>query len=259
VLGDPYSFPADLFLERLNEDSPGVPVLGGMASGARQPGQARLLGEGVRDEGAIGLLLEGDCGLRPIVSQGCRPIGRHMIVTKAEENVIVELSGLSPLERLREVYRALSPQEQALFQKGLHVGRVVSEYGGDFRQGDFLIRNVIGLERTSGTLIVGDRVRVGQTVQFQVRDAASAAEDLRALLHHDIASHAERPAAALVFTCNGRGSNLFGVPDHDAAAVRQAAGPVPLAGFFAGGEIGPVAGRNYVHGYTASVALFGGA
>ncbi len=256
LLGDPYSFPADFFLRRVGEDAPGVPVMGGMASGTRGAGEARLIaGEGVHSEGAAGILLEGDCGLRSVVSQGCRPIGRPYVVTRAEDNHILELGGRPPMEQLRELFASLSHADRALFQSGLHIGRVLNEYQGEFRRGDFLIRNVVGLVRDSGALVIGDSVRVGQTVQFQVRDAASATEDLRSMLRRDDAG-GRRVGGALVFTCNGRGSGLFGEPGHNARAVRDAVGPVPLAGFFAAGEIGPVGGQNFVHGYTASVALF---
>lgn len=255
VLGDPYSFPADFFLDRLNEDAPGVSVLGGMASGVSQPGEARLLGQKVYDEGASGVLIEGDAGLRSVVSQGCRPIGTHLVITRAENNVILELGGLSPYKRLSDLYQSLSPEDRTLFQNGLHIGRVVNEYSNDFKQGDFLIRNVLRLDRATGALLVGDRVRVGQTVQFQVRDAASADADLRGLLGQCV-GQGPRPTGALVFTCNGRGSHLFSTADHDAATVQEVAGPLPLAGLFAAGEIGPIGGKNYVHGFTASVALF---
>jgi small ligand-binding sensory domain FIST len=257
LLGDPFTFPVDLFLSQMNEDTPGVRVLGGMASGARRPGQCVLLQDGeVRTEGAVGVVLQGDVGLRSIVSQGCRPIGRHMVVTKAEENIILELGGRSPLAQLQELWQALSPHEQKLFQQGLHVGRVLNEYRGDFRRGDFLVRNVLGLIRDTGALAVGERMRVGQTVQFHVRDADTADEDLHALLQLDLGAHERRPGAALLFTCNGRGTRFFGQPNHDAAAVRAEAGEIPLAGFFAQGELGPVGGQNFIHGFTASVALF---
>ena len=255
VLGDPYSFPADFFLDRLNEDAPGVSVFGGMASGTRGPNQVRLLGEAVYNQGAVGLLLQGETGLRSLVSQGCRPIGTPFVVTRAEENVILELGGLSPFQRLTELFQSLSASEQELMQRGLHVGRVVDEYRDDFKQGDFLIRNVMGLDRASGALIVGDRIRVGQTIQFQVRDAHSADAELRQLLQ-GCRTPGVRYGGALLFTCNGRGSHLFEVPDHDAATVQELLGPLALAGFFAAGELGPIGGRNYIHGFTASLALF---
>jgi small ligand-binding sensory domain FIST len=257
LLGDPFTFPIDVFLKRMNEDVTGMPVLGGMASGIGAAGECKLIADDtIRIEGAVGVLLEGDLGLRWIVSQGCRPIGRHMVITKAQKNVILEMSGRTPLEQLREMWQTLPPREQELLKCGLHVGRVLNEYQAEFQRGDFLVRNVLGLERQSGALIINDPVRVGQTVQFQVRDAVSADEDLRALLQLDLSAHERRPAGALVFSCNGRGSRLFTVPDHDATAIRQEAGPIPLAGFFAQGELGPVGRQNFIHGYTASVAFF---
>ena len=257
VLGDPYSFPADFFLAQVNQDYPGLRVLGGMASGIAGQGECRLLhGREVHDQGAVGVLLQGPLGLRSIVSQGCRPIGRHMVVTKAQDDIIFELGGRPPLAQLQELWQSLDPHERDLFQRGLHIGRVISEFQGDFQRGDFLVRNVRHLDRQTGALVITDRVRVGQTVQFHVRDAATADEDLHALLQLDLSAHAKRPAGALVFSCNGRGSRLFEEPHHDARAVRGEAGPIPLAGFFAAGELGPVGGQNFIHGFTASVALF---
>ena len=257
LLGDPFTFPIDPFLKQMNEDTPGVRVLGGMASGVRGPGECVLLHDGeVRDQGAVGVVLQGDVGLRSIVSQGCRPIGRHMVITKAEENIILELGGRTPLAQLQELWQELTPREQQLFQQGLHVGRVINEYRGDFQRGDFLVRNVLGLIRDSGALAIAERVRVGQTVQFHVRDADTADEDLHALLQLDLSANDRTPGAALVFSCNGRGTRLFPQPNHDAGTVRAEAGEIPVAGFFAQGELGPVGGQNFIHGFTASVALF---
>jgi small ligand-binding sensory domain FIST len=255
LLGDPFSFPTDLFLARMNEDLPGVPVLGGMASGIRGPGQCRLLLDGrTVDRGAVGVLLHGQLGLRWIVSQGCRPVGRPLVVTRAEGNVIHELGGLSPMDQLRRLWGDLSPQEQELFRAGPHLGLVINEYQDHFERGDFLVRNLVGLERDSGALIVADAVRVGQTVQFHVRDATTADEDLHALLQRE---RAGKPVAAgLLFSCNGRGTRLFDRPNHDAGAVRKELGAIPLAGLFAQGELGPVGGQNFIHGFTAGLALF---
>jgi small ligand-binding sensory domain FIST len=160
------------------------------------------------------------------------------------------------MQQLKDLWDTLSPDDQRLIQQGLHVGRVLSEYRSNFQRGDFLVRNVVGLDRSTGALVITDRVRVGQTVQFHVRDAATADEDLNALLQLDMHAHAKRPAGALLFSCNGRGTRLFQQPNHDAATIREQAGAIPIAGFFAQGELGPVGGQNFLHGFTASVALF---
>jgi small ligand-binding sensory domain FIST len=179
-----------------------------------------------------------------------------MVITGSRENFITELGGKPPLLQLQELWSSLPPRDQLLFQQGLHVGLVMNEYQGEFKRGDFLVRNVFGLERNTGALALTDRVRVGQTVQFHVRDAQTADEDLRALLADNLTSHPNKPAAALLFTCNGRGTRLFPEPNHDAALIRSQLGEVPLAGFFAQGELGPVGGQNFIHGFTASVVLF---
>jgi small ligand-binding sensory domain FIST len=255
ALGEPYSFPADVLLERMNEDRPGVPVIGGMASGGWQPKQNRLLlGPRELDDGAVAVLIHGPVRISTVVSQGCRPIGRHYVVTRAERNVIGEMSGKPPLAQLKELAGELSDVERRLIQRGLHVGIVTNEYQDKFERGDFLVRNVIGADPNSGAIAIGDYVRVGQTVQFHIRDADSADEDLKALSSTGASSH---PQAALLFTCNGRGTRLFGTADHDAGVLRESLGPIPLAGFFAQGELGPIGGKNFMHGFTASVALFG--
>jgi small ligand-binding sensory domain FIST len=258
LLGDPLTFPIDDFLGAMNDSHAGLRVVGGMASGSGGPGQTRLLlDDTLHSHGAIGVLLQGQTGVRSIVSQGCRPIGAHMIITRVGgDNVIAELGGQTPLVRLQSLWKEVSPADQALMQRGLHVGLVIDEYRGDFRRGDFLVRNVLGLDPQTGAIAVGDRVRVGQTVQFHVRDAASADEDLTALLQSDRGNHPRPPGGALLFTCNGRGTRLFPEPNHDARVLGTIAGNVPLAGFFAQGELGPVGGRNFIHGFTASTVLF---
>jgi small ligand-binding sensory domain FIST len=251
LIGDPFSFPTDLLLRHLNERVPGTIVVGGMASGGTRAGETRLFLEGrVVDTGAVGVRVPG-IGIRALVSQGCRPVGNAYTVTRAEGNVIHELAGLPPLERLRELVAALTPQDRELVGHGLHIGRVIDEYKSELGRGDFLVRGVRGVDPETGAIVVGDRIEVAETVQFHIRDAATADEDLRTLLERE----AEPAAGALLFTCNGRGSRLFTVPDHDASLVSKMLGGLPLAGFNCAGEIGPVGGKNFLHGFTASVAL----
>jgi len=257
LLADPFSFPADALLERINEDHPGAVVFGGMASGAAAPGGNRLLlNDDVLEEGAAALLLDGPVRVRNVVSQGCRPIGKHFIVTKAERNIIHQLGGAPAMQRLKEVFETLPARDQQLVQQGLHVGRVMNEYQDHFEQGDFLVKNVVGVEEETGGIAIADYVRVGQTVQFHVRDEESADAELAQLLSRVAKESSSPPAGALLFTCNGRGTRMFSTPNHDAAKVQEVLGNVPLAGFFAQGEIGPVGGKNYIHGFTASLALF---
>ena len=185
------------------------------------------------------------------MSQGCRPFGDPLVVTRAEHNFLYELAGRPALEQVVAQARdSLSEEEVVLLESGgLHLGRVIDEHKEHFGRGDFLVRNVVGADRNSGAIAVGDTVAVGTTVQFHLRDAATADEDLHALVA------ARRADAALVFTCNGRGTRLFGEPHHDVRVLSEHLGAVPMAGFFAAGELGPVGGRNFLHGFTASVAL----
>jgi len=206
----------------------------------------------VFEQGAAVVLLQGGVQVKTVVSQGCRPIGQHFVITKAERNVIQQLGGVPAYRRLDELFQTLPTRDQKMVQHGLHVGRVVSEYQDKFEQGDFLIRNVVGVDPEEQTITISDYVRPGQTVQFHIRDADTADAELRQLL-----SRVENPtAAALLFTCNGRGTRLFSEPHHDALAIKNAAGDIPLAGLFAAGELGPIGGKNFMHGFTASIALF---
>ena len=257
LLADPYSFPTDRMFLDLEREAPGLSVVGGMASGSNTPGGNRLVLNGqVFSDGAVGWILDGPLAIRTIVSQGCRPVGRPMLVTKSEGNLIHELGRRPAIEVLRETYDSLNEDDQELIRHGLHVGRVINEYQESFGRGDFLIRNVMGTDDTGGIAIT-DMVRVGQTVQFHVRDAATADEDLRLLLAQDLEKHPRSTVAGgLLFSCNGRGTRLFSAPHHDAQVIQSLYGDIPVAGFFAMGELVRVGGKIFVHGFTASLALF---
>jgi len=257
MICDPFTFPADLLLGHLNEAAAGVLVVGGNASGAAEPGQTVLFHDrSVRRDGAVGARLPGSVTVRTLVSQGCRPIGQSFVVTRAEDNVLLELAGRPPLERLRETVGALAPPDRELVTHGIHVGRVIDEYKPEHELGDFLIRGVVGADPETGAIAVGEHLEVGQTVQFHVRDAATADDELRSLLQREVHALPRPPAGALLFTCNGRGTRMFPTPDHDARMVSSFLGDVPMAGLFCAGELGPVGGRNFLHGFTASLAIF---
>ena len=260
TLVEPFSTPAHEFLEFLERKYPGAPVLGGMASGAQIPAENLLLINGeVVKEGVVGVCAHGAVLLEAVVSQGCRPVGELFRVTHSERNVIHELSGRPALQRLTEVFKTLSEEEKQLAQHGLHIGCASDEQKERFSRGDFLVRNLIGIDEENGSLAVGDLVNEGQTVQFHVRDAESAREDLRILLEARKGKLAGTPPlAALLFSCNGRGVRFFGKPNQDVEAVQQMVGKIPLAGFFAQGEIGPIGKKNFLHGFTASIVLFCG-
>jgi small ligand-binding sensory domain FIST len=231
--------------------------MGGMASGGLRQQQSRLFLDGlVLSHGAVGAHLPG-AEVHPLVAQGCRPVGNPFTTTRADGNLIFELGGRSPLSRLRELATDLPDRERELLARGAHVGIVIDEYRAEPGQGDFLIRGIIGADPESGALAVGEEVEVGQTVQFHVRDARSADEDLRRRLERESTALGDRRAAgALLFTCNGRGSRMFGAPDHDAGLIAEVLGDIPVAGFFCGGELGPVGGQNFLHTFTASIAVF---
>ena len=257
VLADPYRFPAAALLGRLNSERPGTPVLGGLASAAVD-GSAPLIIDGEvagTEVGAVGCVLRG-VDMTPCVSQGATPVGPEMAITAAEGNVIHELAFKSALERLGEVISGLDADEREAANDGMLLGIVIDENRPEHTRGDFLVRPIVGADRDSGAIAVGEEVRVGQTVRLHVRDGVSADADLREALALQAGAMGEGGAAgALMFTCNGRGRGLFGVADHDADAVEDALG-APVGGFFCAGEIGPVGGRNFLHGFTATIAVF---
>jgi small ligand-binding sensory domain FIST len=257
MLADPFTFPADGLLAQLNQE-PGAPiVVGGLASGGRRPGDHRLFaGADVLTEGAVGVALRG-ARIRTVVSQGCKPIGPEMVVTAADGSRVHELAGMAAMEKLEEVVEGLDPGERALAGEGIMAGIVIDENTPDYERGDFLIRSIHGGDRDSGALVVGERVRVGQTMRFHVRDAGSADEDLRAALRAARVELGDTdPGGALVFSCNGRGTRMFPGPDHDATAIAEELDRIPTAGLFCNGEIGPVGGKSFLHAFTATMALF---
>ena len=253
LVADPFTFPAGAFLAWLAERRPGLPVVGGNASGGLGPGGTRLVAEGrVVSDGAAGVLVGGGVDIETLVSQGCRPYGDALTVTRSDRNVIYEVAGVPAMECLvDQITRHLGPTEVASVQTdGLFVGRVVDERVGDPAPSDYLVRSVVGVDRATGAVAVDGRVPLGSTIRFHRRDAGTA--------HHELGQVLEgrRADAGLVFTCNGRGTRLFDDAHHDARVLEHRVGPVPLGGLFAGGEFGPVGGHNFVHEFTASMALF---
>jgi small ligand-binding sensory domain FIST len=252
VLSDPYTFDLGALLPSVMAVLPGVPVFGGQASGVRHPGPHELF---LRDRtlhgGATGLALSGDLRVDTRVAQGCRPVGPPMFVTSCEDHVILELDGRRPGDVVREVFEALDGGDQARFRQSQLIGiqmRDQEEYG----QGDFLVRHLLGVTQDGRGLAVAGQLERYAVVQLQVRDAISAHDDL-------VRSLRDLPPVdgALLFTCLGRGQALFGDADHDTRVFQERVGPVPLAGFFGNGELGPVHGQPHVHGYSAVFALFG--
>ncbi len=256
ILPDPFSIDVEHCLSEMDDAYPESKIVGGLASAGRAPGENRLfLNDQVLRQGLVGVSLSGPIQIDTVVSQGCRPIGEPFVITKAEQNIIQELRGKPALEIVRSVFASASPTDQALMQTGLHVGRVVDERVEKFRQGDFLIRNLMGVVEQSA-IAINAYIRPGQTIQFQVRDSKSADEEMRDLLTEEIAAMPTPPGGGLLFTCNGRGARMFGKPDHDIGLVNSIAKDCQVAGFFAAGEIGPVGHRTFIHGFTSSLILF---
>ncbi len=258
LFADPFSTPITRLLPALvncrGEHNP-LPIIGGMASGASQASYNRLFldDRGFRS-GGIGLTLSGQVGIDCIVSQGCRPIGSHHRVTKVDGNVVLELGGKPALDVLHELAHRATSDERELFEGGLLLGGVIDEHKTHFGRGDFLVRSILGIDRKRKGIAAGEFYRLGRTVQFHVRDAQTAVEDLQLLL--DAQQLDEGPFAGLLVTCNGRGRSLFHEDDHDLTIIRERMGEVPIAGFFAAGEIGPIGGKSFLHGHTACLTMF---
>ena len=258
VFADPFSTPIEDVFETMEERCPGAPAIGGVASGGTDLGENRLVFNGtIVKDGLVGVALWGPVWIRTLVSQGCQPIGERYVVTKAERNIMYELGGVPTLERLQETLQRLGPERGKQVALAVQVGVAFDEQRERFDRGDFLIRGLLGADQRSGGVAISDIVKEGQTIQFHVRDPRAASEDLNLLLAQDRLDYPHSPLkGALLFSCNGRGRRFFAEPNHDIAALQRQAEGIPVAGFFAAGEIGPVGGKNFIHGYTASAALF---
>ena len=255
---DPFHIDAESWLRSWNETYPAQPLFGGLASGNYpEPATQVYLDGELFEDGGVAIAIGGDVALAGVVSQGCTPIGEAWTLTRVENNLIRNIGNRPAYTVLSETVQMLSPEEQRKAQGNLHIGLVVNEYLEDFHRGDFLVRNLLGGDPNSGVLAVGALPRMGQTVQFQRRDAATASEDFNELLALEKKNLGDAEVfGGCLFCCNGRGKNLFGRPSHDSEMIQTHFGPTGVAGFFCNGEIGPVGDKNFLHGFTASVALF---
>jgi len=259
LLADPFSLDSDALIRGLDRAYPRAPKFGGLASGGRAPGEHRLvLGEDVHRRGAVGVAFTGDLEVDTVIAQGCRPIGRPMLVTRCRGGALLELDCGKPLEVLAQIYAELAPRDQELMRHSLFLGLDMREERVEYDPGELLVRNIVGADPETGALSVGEELHPVQAVQFVLRDAAAAQEDLRRMLQVRRETGAPQPEGALLFSCTGRGSGLFGRPDHDTGLFEEILGPAALGGFFCNGEIGPVGGSTFLHGYTSAFALFRG-
>jgi small ligand-binding sensory domain FIST len=258
LLADPFSINAEDLLAGLDFAFPPAAKIGGLASGGSQPGSHGLyLGETAFREGAVGVALTGNVVVDTVVAQGCRPIGEPMRVTSAESNMLRSADDKPPIELLQELFERSSARDQDLMQRNLFMGVAMDPLMDDAKAGDFLIRNIVGADQARGGIAVGTHLREGQMVQFHVRDADTSAEDLKGALARYLEGVGDRnAAAALMFQCTGRGRYLYGEEGHDTSVFNEMVGALPLGGFFCNGEIGPVGGATYLHGYTSSFAIF---
>ena len=258
LLADPLTFPAQEMAAGLDYAFSKSVKVGGLASGdAQGGGNVLYLGDQIHHSGAIGLAVCGNIMMDTIVAQGCRPVGKPMHVTRAQQNLLLELDNRPTLEVLRELFLSLNERDQELARNSLFLGVQMNGFVEEPRQGDFLIRNLIGLDPRSGVLAIGETMQEGQVVQFHLRDAETSAEDLQTMLSRYPEDNKDaNPQGALLFSCLGRGQHLYGRPDHDTDMFRSLTGPIPLGGFFCNGEIGQVGGTTYLHGYTSSFGIF---
>ena len=258
VLPDPFTIHADSLVQGLDFAFQEGAKIGGLASGGMRAGaNALFLGTRVHRSGAVGLAMHGNVKVDTIVAQGCRPIGESRVVTKCNGNLLMELDGRSPLESLRKVFNESDSHDRGLINSALHLGVVMDPLKDQFRPGDFLIRNVMGLHQETGALVIGEMLSEGQVVQFHVRDADTARQDLEAVMDRYVEDNdSSGTSGALLFSCLGRGEHLFGRPNHDSDIFLNRISRAPLSGFFCNGEIGQVGGSTFLHGFTSSFAMF---
>ena len=258
LLADPYSFPAQNLILGLDFAFDQSAKIGGLASGAQQQGQnALFLEDQVFRSGAVGVAMSGNVVVDTVVAQGCRPIGKPMRITQSQQNLLGGLDGRPPVEVLRELFEGLNERDRGLMRTSLFLGVVMDGFIDEPKQGDFLIRNVMGMDDRAGVLSIGEVLKEGQLVQFHLRDAETSAEDLVAVLDRYAGENRENQAqGALLFSCLGRGQYLYGKSNHDTEIFQNKLGSVPLGGFFCNGEIGPVSGTTFLHGYTSSFGIF---
>jgi small ligand-binding sensory domain FIST len=257
VFLNPFSLNVEMWLKQWNAAYPHIPVFGGMAGGPTGEREAWVFCDDKVPPGGVAIALQGDVAVHAVVSQGCKPIGEPLTVTHAEKNVLLTLGSRPAYEVLSDVYKELSDTEREQAKGHLFAGIAVSEYLEEYKRGDFLVRNIIGADPNSGAVAINATPRVGQTLQYQLRDSRVASDELRRQLREQIAKMDPPPYAGLLCTCHGRGKGLFGGPNHDAALVDDFYPGLPVAGLFANVQLGPVGDRSFAHGYTASLALIG--
>ena len=259
VLADPFTLDAHALVRGLDRAYPRAPKFGGLASGGDAPGEHRLLlGTEVHRSGAIAVAFAGDLEVETVIAQGCRPIGQPMLVTRCKGGLLQELDRGTPLKVLAEIYESLGPRDRELMRDSLFLGLDMREERVEYDPGELLVRNIVGADQETGALAVGEVLHPVQAVQFVLRDAHAAEQDLRRILDGRARARRGPPAGALLFSCTGRGSGLFGTVDHDTDLFEEKLGPSALGGFFCNGEIGPVGGTTFLHGYTSAFALFRG-
>ncbi|MBD2136335.1 FIST C-terminal domain-containing protein [Anabaena sp. FACHB-1237] len=258
LLSSPLGAGTNDLLQGLDFAYPGAAIVGGLASSGFMNGRIALFcNDRLCREGTVGVALSGNLVLETIVAQGCRPIGEPLQVTKAERNIIIELSEKVPLVVLRNLINSLNDEERSLAQHSLFVGVAMDEFRVKLQSGDFLIRNILGVDPNGGAIAIGDRIRAGQRLQFHLRDGEASAEDLEILLqeYHNQSMGKPAPLGALMFTCLGRGTGLYNKANFDSRLFHKYVPDIPISGFFCSGEIGPVGGRTFLHGYTSVFAI----
>ncbi|WP_242344158.1 FIST signal transduction protein [Anaeromyxobacter terrae] len=257
LLADPFTVDVGGLVEGLDRAYPGAPKFGGLASGGRAPNQNRLfVAEDVHRSGGVGVVLSGNLAVDTLIAQGCRPIGTPMLVTRCKHGVLQELDGRPPLHVISELFGSLDARDRELMQSSLFLGLELRSDEVELEPGELLVRNLVGADESTGALAVGAELRPMTVAQFVLRDAHSAEQELLRMLARHRRARVERPAGALLFSCVGRGAGLFGHADHDTGLFEEQLGPAPLGGFFCNGEIGPVGGTTFLHGYTSAFAMF---
>lgn len=264
ILSDPFSVDSDALVAGLDFAFPQAVKVGGLTSGGNNPNEhLLLLDQKILSKGAVGVALSGDIFVEAVVAQGCRPVGEPVTITECDANILIAVDGKPPLAYVQEMYEKASLRDKELMQSSLFLGLLMDPFKSEPKQGDFLVRNIIGLDQNRGIMAIGAPLRVGQVVQFHLRDAATSHDDLQLMLTNSQSAKLKTTApgnpavaGAMLFSCLGRGRRLYGEADHDSSLFKSLVGDIPVGGFFCNGEIGPIGGKTYLHGYTSSIAVF---
>tara|TARA_Y100000590_G_C15678156_1_gene998784 strand:- start:511 stop:1698 length:1188 start_codon:yes stop_codon:yes gene_type:complete len=258
LLSDPFTFNTDQLLSGLDYAYPNAIKSGGLISGGKKNGDnAIFLNNKIYNSGAVGISFSGNTKFEILVSKGCKPIGNPMVVTKCEDNVIMELdNNKKPLDIIEDLYKKNDYRNKYLIRNSLQMGIIMDRIGSISPKENYLIRNILGASEIDGCIEVGEFINEGQIVQFHVKDSETANEELNQLIKNrnsDIKNNP--PESVLMFSCLARGNYLFNEYNHETNIVKKIIKNIPITGFFSNGEINQIGDQTFLNGYTSSFTI----